>query len=105
MAAALAEGFALQSFFIPILKQNPNKDKHGKLLLISYIIGTIVYIYVSYFGTFSILNRKLWANPAKTIEDYFEPNHTGITLLEVIYLFHLYSTFPIFVKISRYFTV
>ena len=55
---ALAEGFALQTFFIPILRMNSNKQKHKKLLTITYIIGTFIYIYVSYMGSYSILNRK-----------------------------------------------
>ena len=81
LAAALAEGFALQTFFIPILKKNKNRHKHGKLLLITYILGTIIHIYVSYMGAYSIVNRIPRIENPNTIEDYFDIDHVGTTLL------------------------
>jgi len=53
LAAALAQGFAIQTFFIPILKKNPNQKLYKKLLSITYVIGTIVYIFIGYSGAFS----------------------------------------------------
>ena len=51
-AAALAQGFAVQTFFIPILKQNSNIIFYKKLLGITYFVGVIVYSYIGYSGAF-----------------------------------------------------
>ena len=51
LGAALAQGFAIQTFFIPILKQNPNRRLYKKLLLITYVIGIAVYSYIGYSGS------------------------------------------------------
>lgn len=51
LGAALAQGFAIQTFFIPILKQNPNRKLYKKLLLLTYGIGTLVYSYIGYSGS------------------------------------------------------
>ena len=59
LAAALAQGFAIQTFFIPILKQNKNRKLYGKLLFITYVVGTLVYTYIGYSGAYSIVNRKI----------------------------------------------
>ena len=47
----MAQGFAIQTFFIPILKQNPNRQNYGKLLFITYAIGCLVYMYIGYSGS------------------------------------------------------
>lgn len=57
LAAALAQGFAIQTFFIPILKQNKNRKLYSRLLFITYLVGTVVYTYIGYSGSFSIVNR------------------------------------------------
>ena len=54
LAAALAQGFAIQTFFIPILKKNPNRKLYKKLLGLTYILGTCVYCFIGYSGAFSI---------------------------------------------------
>ncbi len=56
LAAALAQGFAIQTFFIPILKKNINRGLYKKLLAITYILGTSVYTYIGYSGSFSIFS-------------------------------------------------
>lgn len=53
LAAALAQGFAIQTFFIPILKKNPNQKLYKKMLGITYIIGTIIYLFIAYSGAYS----------------------------------------------------
>lgn len=53
LAAALAQGFAIQTFFIPILKKNPNQKLYKKMLGITYVIGTIIYLFIAYSGAYS----------------------------------------------------
>lgn len=68
LAAALAQGFAIQTFFIPILKQNPKRQNYSKLLLLTYLIGTIVYTYIGYTGAYAIVNRKSPVSDPATVE-------------------------------------
>ena len=60
-AAALAQGFAIQTFFIPILRKNPNQKQYKKLLSFTYVIGTLVYAFIAYSGAHSkiILYQKV----------------------------------------------
>ena len=71
LAAALGQGFAIQSFFIPILKQNINRHLYSKILLLTYVIGTIVYTYIGYSGAYSIVNRVPAVLFPTTVEEYF----------------------------------
>lgn len=65
LAAALAQGFAIQTFFIPILKKNPNKKLYKLLLGATYIVGTIVYGFISYAGAYS--KNKTYIRHCKSI--------------------------------------
>ena len=50
LGSALAQGFAIQGFFIPIMKQNPNRKNYGKILILTYAIGIAVYTFIGYSG-------------------------------------------------------
>ena len=71
LAAALAQGFAIQTFFIPILKHNKNRHMYSKILLITYLIGTVVYTYIGYSGAYGIVNRIAPIRDPVTVEEYF----------------------------------
>lgn len=51
-AAAMGSAFAIQGFFIPVLKRNKNPAKYIHFTLISYILGGIAYYYIAYMGAF-----------------------------------------------------
>ena len=53
LGAALAQGYAIQTFFVPILKQNPKRNLYKRLLIITYAIGIGVYTFIGYSGAFS----------------------------------------------------
>ena len=57
MAAAMGQAFSIQTFFIPVLKQNESVNRYPLYTGISYIAGYIVYMYIGYAGSFGILNR------------------------------------------------
>lgn len=52
MAAAMGQAFSIQSFFIPVLKKNPNPEKYIFYTLLAYIIGSCAYFYIAYMGSF-----------------------------------------------------
>jgi hypothetical protein len=77
---ALATAFSLQGIFIPILRKNKIPSQNGSLVLLSFLLGGIIYTYIGFagsFGTiklnqvFSIENQqvttpRLWRTTFKT---------------------------------------
>jgi hypothetical protein len=55
--ATTSLAFAIQAFFIPVLMKNPIQSKHTVLTLIAYLIGGGIYLYISFMGSFGIMNR------------------------------------------------
>ncbi len=47
--------FAIQTFFIPILRKNPHEQKYTFLTLLAYIFGGAAYLYIAYMGAFGKL--------------------------------------------------
>ncbi len=56
-AAALAQGFAIQTFFIPILHKRGARHLYKKILGVTYVVGILIYTFISYSGAYSIVNR------------------------------------------------
>lgn len=54
MAAAMGQAYSIQSFFIPVLKKNPNPSRYVFYTMLAYIIGGSVYFYIAYAGSFGI---------------------------------------------------
>ena len=54
LAAALGQAFAIQCFFIPILKKNKKAHKHKMYLLLSFILGGMAYAYMAFMGSYGI---------------------------------------------------
>jgi uncharacterized membrane protein len=52
MAAAMGQAFSIQSFFIPVLKKNPNPSKYVFYTILAYILGGFAYFYIAYMGSF-----------------------------------------------------
>jgi hypothetical protein len=55
LAAAMGQAYSIQSFFIPVLKKNPNPKKYVFYTMLAYIIGGGMYFYIAYMGSFGIL--------------------------------------------------
>ncbi len=53
-AAAMAQAFSIQQFFIPVLKELPMIETKNfvKLTLIVYAIGGIIYLFIAMVGSF-----------------------------------------------------
>lgn len=54
LASAMNGGFAIQMFFIPVLKESPNPKNYVKYTLFAYIIGGMIYTYIAYAGAYGI---------------------------------------------------
>lgn len=57
LAAAMGLAFSIQSFFIPIIKKNPNTHRHVLYVVIAYILGSSAYYYIGYLGSLGIQHR------------------------------------------------
>ena len=74
----MGQAFAIQTFFIPVLKKNPNVGSYLFYTALAYAIGTAAYMYIAYAGSFGIfnnnsgiLNRSSIIPIPQTVEDYF----------------------------------
>lgn len=47
----LATAFSMQGIFIPILRKNRVSSQNGLLLLLSYVLGGVVYSYIGFAGS------------------------------------------------------
>jgi hypothetical protein len=101
----MGQAFTIQTFFIPVIKKTPNPSRATIYTLIAYIIGGISYYYIAFAGSVSIWKRECLADSGSeaTIEEYFPQGKWEVNLIEAIYLVHLYSVFPEFLLISKYF--
>lgn len=52
LAAGMGQAFAIQTFFIPIIKMSQRPKDGKKLVLISYVIGGIAYTFISFMGSY-----------------------------------------------------
>ncbi len=66
-AAALGQGFAIQTFFIPILRKNKSRNLYKVILGVTYVLGILVYTFIGYSGAFSIVNKEPAAEDPETI--------------------------------------
>lgn len=66
LAAALAQAFAVQFFFIPVLKKNKKTRKHRFYLLMAFILGALAYAYIAFMGSYGILHRDYYEKDGKT---------------------------------------
>jgi len=73
--------FAIQAFFIPVLMKNPAKSKHILITFIAYGIGACIYFYISFIGTFGIMNRNPITKDPQTIEDYFKVGNIELRII------------------------
>jgi hypothetical protein len=53
--------YSIHDFVVQVMIKNPNRAQYPKLVVLTYILGTFAYTYISY-GSFAILNR----DPIKT---------------------------------------
>lgn len=58
MAASMGQAFAIQTFFIPILRKNPQQENYQLYIFLSYLVGTLVYLFIGYAGSYGIVNLK-----------------------------------------------
>lgn len=50
----MGQAFAIQSFFIPVLKKTRDPSKYVLLTILAYMVGGFAYFYIAYMGAFGI---------------------------------------------------
>ena len=51
----MGQAFAIQTFFIPVLRELPDSRVYIRYTTIAYCIGAAVYLYIAYTGSFGTL--------------------------------------------------
>lgn len=54
LASSMGQAFAIQTFFIPVLKKNPNVGKYQIYTALANGIGVIAYLYIGYMGSYGM---------------------------------------------------
>lgn len=93
LAASLIMGFSVHDFVSQVLLQTTTHDKFFKVVTIVYIIGTIIYTFITY-GAYAIVNRAPRVEDAETISEYFPYNSWQVRIIEILYLVHLFTATP-----------
>jgi len=52
LASAMNGGFAIQMFFIPVLRELPDSTHYVRYTLFAYLIGGCIYTFIAYGGAF-----------------------------------------------------
>ena len=74
----------------------------------TYLFGFLIYTFITLasFGIniviVAIVNRPSVVKHPQTISDYFIPGQWEVTTIEVIYLIHMFTVFPIFIIVAKY---
>ena len=61
MAASMGQAFAIQTFFIPILRKNKNQSSYQLYTFLAYLFGMAIYMYIAFsgsYGSFSFYFRN-----------------------------------------------
>lgn len=48
----MGQAFAIQAFFVPVLKKSKNAKGHLKYVVIAYIAGGIAYSFIAFMGSY-----------------------------------------------------
>lgn len=57
LAAGMGQAFAIQAFFVPVLKKTRNSKGHLKYVVIAYIAGGIAYSFIAFMGSYGTLSK------------------------------------------------
>lgn len=57
LAASLTMGYSIQNFFVEVLLRTTTNNNFKKIIFWVFVVGAIVYTYIS-FGAYAIINRK-----------------------------------------------
>lgn len=52
LAAGMGQAFAIQAFFIPVLKKSGSSSHYKKYVVIAYIIGGLAYTFIAFMGSY-----------------------------------------------------
>lgn len=52
----MGQAFAIQAFFVPVLKKSRNSKSHLKYIVIAYIAGGIAYSFIAFMGSYGTLH-------------------------------------------------
>ena len=61
-----------------------------------------IYGVIGVFGTIGILGRSTNIHPPQTIINYFEEDAYPPFIIELIFLVHLVTTYPLFCYLSKH---
>lgn len=83
-----------------MLKFNKNQSNNVRDINLSYIVGGVIYIIIGVMGGLGVIGRKDSIDQ-NIVLDFFKTTDIVTLLVEVIYLMHLVSLYPIFCTLTK----
>lgn len=71
LLAVFATAFSIQNVFVQILRKNPEQKSYKKIIIITFLTGYAIYLFIGVFGGLALLNRKPITAHPRSIMDYF----------------------------------
>lgn len=61
LAASMGQAFAIQTFFIPVIRKSKNQESYQKYTSIAYLLGFSTYLYIAMTGSYGkiVLNSGI----------------------------------------------
>ncbi len=109
LMSTLLMAYNIHDFIAQNIIKNPKKEDYRLIVIVTFILGTLIYMFIAEIGAFcntfvylAIVNRVSFKSQPETIEDYFQIGSMQVTVIEFLYLLHLFTVFPQHAKLSKY---
>ncbi|KRX07512.1 hypothetical protein PPERSA_11061 [Pseudocohnilembus persalinus] len=95
-------GYQIQSTSVPVMKFNKNQQKNERDINITFLLAFCLYLVIGLLGGLSLLSLGEGSIEGKeTIIDFFGGQNITPILIELLYLVHLFSVYPIFWHLTK----
>jgi len=102
LAGTFALSCMLHNAAIPIFRQNRNQKNNTRDLSLAFFLTFLIYFLIGFFGSLGILGKTPKnCQTANNVMDFFDKDDILPFLIEIIYLSHLLTAFPIVNYLAR----
>lgn len=93
--------FASHNLVVNIMSKTRKKEKSSIIIFLAYLFIYLVYAYIGIIGYFALIGRTPYDTNPSLIYGYFNPKDIVSLIVELIFLTHLISVFPLLAFISK----
>ncbi|KAL4443102.1 hypothetical protein ABPG74_002169 [Tetrahymena malaccensis] len=103
LASTASLAYQIHTNACPMVKCNKDQSKNRLAVKITYAMGITIYLIIGLIGGLGVLGRVSQRKDGKAhnINDYFADDAWQPLIVEILYLIHLVSMYPILANICR----